>query len=268
MRKPLSMITMVMGALALMASVFISTVGATPPDNTTTTVEDEAKKVFVCKYVGKPGVDEVLQSGNNPISVSVNSIKDYAGVGSYFNDAQGRSFVLAEDTRTGGGQEGEPSVSQCPVPSTTTTTEAPTTTTTEQPTTTTQVEETTTTTQVEETTTTTEQPTTTTTEPVVETTVPETTTTTEATTTTQPEVDVSIVTVPTVPPTTDTPVTVLPTVPTTPDTAARVAVTPRPAVQGSQLARTGASDTVPALTLLGVGLLTLGVILSRKSATV
>ncbi len=56
------------------------------------------KKVFVCKYVGTPGEDERLQTGDNPISVSVNAIKDYAGVGSYFNDAQGRSYVIAEDT--------------------------------------------------------------------------------------------------------------------------------------------------------------------------
>ncbi|MER3390362.1 MAG: hypothetical protein RJQ01_10035 [Microcella sp.] len=73
-------------------------------------------KVFVCKYVGTPGVDERLQTGNNPISVSVNAIPDYQGVGSYFADAQGRSYVLGEDNRTGGGQEGEPSVSECPAP--------------------------------------------------------------------------------------------------------------------------------------------------------
>jgi len=78
--------------------------------------QDTGVKVFVCKYVGTPGVDERLQTGNNPISVSVNAIPDYQGVGSYFADAQGRSFVLAEDTRTGGGQEGEPSVSECPAP--------------------------------------------------------------------------------------------------------------------------------------------------------
>ncbi|MBU1251757.1 MAG: hypothetical protein KKD93_11755, partial [Actinobacteria bacterium] len=73
-------------------------------------------KVFVCKYVGTPGVNESLQTGNNPISVSVNAIPDYQGVGSYFADAHGRSYVLAEDNRTGGGQEGEPSVSECPAP--------------------------------------------------------------------------------------------------------------------------------------------------------
>ncbi len=73
-----------------------------------------ADKVFVCKYVGTPGTDEVLQTGQNPISVSVNAIPNYQGVGSYFADAQGRSYVLAEDTRTGGGQTGEPDVSECP----------------------------------------------------------------------------------------------------------------------------------------------------------
>ncbi len=81
-----------------------------------------ADKVFVCKYVGKPGVDERLQTGNNPISVSSNSIRNYRGVGSWFNDAQGRSYVLAVDT----GQP-KPPVSQCPrvtppPPPTTTTT--------------------------------------------------------------------------------------------------------------------------------------------------
>ncbi len=73
------------------------------------TLAAPAPKVFVCKYVGTPGADERLQTGQNPISVSSNAIKDYEGVGSYFNDAQGRSYVLAEDT----GQP-EPNVSQCP----------------------------------------------------------------------------------------------------------------------------------------------------------
>jgi hypothetical protein len=66
-------------------------------------------KVYVCKYVGTPGVDERLQTGQNPIEVSVNAIKDYAGVGSYFNDAQGRSFVLATVP-----QDPEPTASDCP----------------------------------------------------------------------------------------------------------------------------------------------------------
>ena len=67
------------------------------------------KKVFVCKYVGQPGIDERLQTGQNPIDVSINAIKDYQGPGSYFNDQQGRSFVLAVDAG-----QATPNVSACP----------------------------------------------------------------------------------------------------------------------------------------------------------
>lgn len=89
-------------------------------------------KVFVCKYVGTPGDDERLQTGQNPISVSVNAIPGGAQVGAFFADAQGRSFVLEFDT----GQP-EPPVSDCPPPDgpTTTTTGGPTTTGNGQPTT-------------------------------------------------------------------------------------------------------------------------------------
>jgi LPXTG-site transpeptidase (sortase) family protein len=51
-------------------------------------------KVYVCKYVGKPGVDERLQTGQNPIEVSINTIPEPVEIGSYFPDAQGRSYVL------------------------------------------------------------------------------------------------------------------------------------------------------------------------------
>lgn len=74
-----------------------------------TVLATPAPKVFVCKYVGTPGTDERLQTGQNPISVSSNAIKNYQGVGSYFNDKHGRSYVLAEDN----GQS-EPDVSECP----------------------------------------------------------------------------------------------------------------------------------------------------------
>jgi hypothetical protein len=67
-------------------------------------------KAFVCKYVGTPGVNETLQTGQNPIDVDFNAIgEDPVVVGLYFNDAQGRSFVLALDV----GQE-SPSASDCP----------------------------------------------------------------------------------------------------------------------------------------------------------
>jgi hypothetical protein len=67
------------------------------------------EKVFVCKYVGTPGVDERLQTGQNPISVSVNAIPGGASVGAYFADAHGRSYVLAYDT----GQD-ESTLPACP----------------------------------------------------------------------------------------------------------------------------------------------------------
>ena len=56
-------------------------------------------KVYVCKYVGTPGVSERLQTGQNPIEVSINAIKDYNGVGSYFNDAHGEKFLQASRLR-------------------------------------------------------------------------------------------------------------------------------------------------------------------------
>lgn len=70
----------------------------------------EDKKVYVCKYVGKPGVDEVLQTGQNPIEVSVNATGG-AAVGSYFADAQGRSFVLGAVP-----MDPAPNVTDCPAP--------------------------------------------------------------------------------------------------------------------------------------------------------
>ena len=59
---------------------------------------DASSKVWVCKYVGKPGDDEVLKEGKNPIEVSGKSVdKDKDGqvfVGDQFADAQGRSVVV------------------------------------------------------------------------------------------------------------------------------------------------------------------------------
>jgi hypothetical protein len=141
-----------------------------------------SKKVFVCKYVGKPGVDERLQTGQNPISVSINAIPlGNVQIGSEFADAQGRSVVIAFDT----GQP-EPDVSQCPPPVPPTTTTAKPTTTTAAPTTTAKPTTTTAkpTTTTAKPTTTTSKPTTTTVKPTTTTAKP-TTTTAHATTTTQ-----------------------------------------------------------------------------------
>ena len=57
-----------------------------------------SSQVWVCKYVGTPGNDEGLKTGNNPIRVSGNSAdKDNDGqvfVGDQFADAQGRSVIV------------------------------------------------------------------------------------------------------------------------------------------------------------------------------
>ena len=96
-----------------------TTTEADSPPNAQPEVNGEnGDKVFVCKYVGTPGVDEELQTGQNPISVSVNAIPlDDVEVGSEFADEQGRSLVIAFDT----GQD-EPSAEDCPPPDDGTTT--------------------------------------------------------------------------------------------------------------------------------------------------
>ena len=62
---------------------------------------DANQPVWVCKYVGKPGDDEVLKEGENPIKVNGNSVdKDKDGqvfVGDQFADAQERSVVVQID---------------------------------------------------------------------------------------------------------------------------------------------------------------------------
>lgn len=75
----------------------------------TTKVLATAEKVYVCKYVGTPGTNERLQTGQNPIEVSTSSIQSPWSVGSYFNDQHGRSYVLNTVP-----QNPEPKISDCP----------------------------------------------------------------------------------------------------------------------------------------------------------
>lgn len=101
---------------------FVLTVSAAADARAAT---DDGHKVYVCKYVGTPGEDERLQTGQNPIEVSVHAIGEPVVVGAYFNDAQGRSFVLGfvpmspEPTRLDcpGGTEPSPSPSATTEPS-------------------------------------------------------------------------------------------------------------------------------------------------------
>lgn len=103
-KKFMLIVTMVVFALTIMS--FLGGADIASADGTTLGNDG---KVYVCKYVGKPGVDEHLQTGQNPIEVSINAIPDYQGVGSWFADSQGRSYVLATVP-----QVPEPTVADCP----------------------------------------------------------------------------------------------------------------------------------------------------------
>jgi Putative Flp pilus-assembly TadE/G-like len=65
-------------------------------------------KVYVCKYVGKPGQNEHLATGQNPILVNYN--ENWNGQ-TLFLDAQGYSIVIALHDTPGPGPEPEPT---CP----------------------------------------------------------------------------------------------------------------------------------------------------------
>ena len=77
----------IMAVLGLMALVL--GLGAAPALATAV----PSPKVWVCKYVGTPGVDEHLKLGKQPITVSSNATD-----GTWFNDGQGQSYVLETQT--------------------------------------------------------------------------------------------------------------------------------------------------------------------------
>ena len=73
------------------AVLFAGPAGAAPADS---------HKVWVCKYVDKPGVAEVLKGGKNPISVDYHSLgaaSAQAAVGSLFDDGQFLSYGIGVD---------------------------------------------------------------------------------------------------------------------------------------------------------------------------
>ncbi len=99
--------TRVSASLAGLALVGVSFFGGTlsaTADDTGAPPPETSKKVFVCKYVGTPGVDERLKEGQNPISVSVNAIQNNGWDGNIpgeFSDAHERSLVVGYDTGEG-----------------------------------------------------------------------------------------------------------------------------------------------------------------------
>lgn len=91
----------------------------TQPEPTPTITEDTTPhKVYVCKYVGTPGDDEALQTGQNPIEVDTHSIDGFDGTFPFaFNDAQTHSVAI------GFVGEGYPvkTIEDCPAPQVATT---------------------------------------------------------------------------------------------------------------------------------------------------
>ena len=116
------------GALLLSSGLVVMTAPAASAENGNDNGNDpKVHRVYVCKYVGTPGVDERLQTGNNPIAVDTNALgKDSEGrefTAEYpdtsqfdfsFSDGQGRSVAFAWDDIRGGGQNGEPTTDDCP----------------------------------------------------------------------------------------------------------------------------------------------------------
>jgi hypothetical protein len=73
-------------------------------------------KSYVCKYVGKPGVDERLQTGKNPIWVDNHALLGHDGlvsVGDEFKDRHVKSVVIVANTPK---LNPEPTIDQCPAP--------------------------------------------------------------------------------------------------------------------------------------------------------
>src|SRR4029078_2879368 len=80
----------VVAALAVVSATSASAdVGHSGVAVVVTTSGAEKGKVFVCKYVGTPGADERLQTGDNPISVSVNAIPGGAAGAPHFAGGDG-----------------------------------------------------------------------------------------------------------------------------------------------------------------------------------
>lgn len=79
--------------------------------------EKKVHKSYVCKYVGTPGENESLQTGQNPIWVANQSLTGEKGsevaVGDEFSDKHGRSIVIVANTLK---LDPEPGVDQCPAP--------------------------------------------------------------------------------------------------------------------------------------------------------
>lgn len=97
----------VVAILGLFIAFQVTSAAATP----------KIHKSYVCKYVGTPGVDERLQTGQNPIWVDNSSLtgKDDSDVqvNDTFSDKHGKSVVIVANTDK---LTPEPGIDQCPPP--------------------------------------------------------------------------------------------------------------------------------------------------------
>lgn len=106
-------IVMAIMAVFIVLAFLLLAVGVTPAHAGND--DKPVHKSYVCKYVGKPGVDERLQMGNNPIWVDNHAlgVDGPTYVGQEFNDGQGKSVVIVANTPK---LKPEPTVSDCPAP--------------------------------------------------------------------------------------------------------------------------------------------------------
>lgn len=98
-------VTVVLTALSLVL-VFATPVTAT---------NEDPHKVIVCKYVGQPGVSELVQTGDNPIQVDEAALEGEGFTGEFpfpFEDAQGGSLAI----RFAENEQDKGDISECPVP--------------------------------------------------------------------------------------------------------------------------------------------------------
>ncbi len=105
------------GAIALMFLAAYGVAALAPFVPVQTVLAETIHKSYVCKYVGTPGVDERLQTGQNPIWVDNHSLLGHDGttyVGELFSDAQSRSVVIFANTPK---LDPEPTISDCPATS-------------------------------------------------------------------------------------------------------------------------------------------------------
>src|SRR6478735_732734 len=88
-------------AALLVAASFAATGACVLAASSAAATPGDPHKVWVCKYVHKPGEDEVLKGGKNPIHVDEAALTNDRGVepqlGDSFSDGQFRSVVVSLD---------------------------------------------------------------------------------------------------------------------------------------------------------------------------